>query len=151
MSANTNQPRQAKGVPTGGQWRATARPEGRVALADAAVVAARRRATWEKLDAEQYYTDQLDDPGRYEVGTDGKPDVLGSEPRRYVLIEEARHNGRFWVGTFETRAEAARYRDTTEASDDWYVLRLVDLDTGRQFHAEQTTRFLPDVGGAGQD
>lgn len=150
MSANTNQPRQPKGAPTGGQWRATARPEGRVALAAAATLAAHRRATWEKLDAEQYYTDQLDDPGRYEVGTDGKPDVLGPEPKRYVLIEEARHNGRFWVGTFETRAEAARYRDTTEASDNWYVLRLVDLDTGRQFHAEQTTRFIPDAGGAGE-
>ena len=35
MSANTpNQPRQPKGVPTGGQWRAQARPEGRVSLAE---------------------------------------------------------------------------------------------------------------------
>ena len=77
MSTNTNQPRQPRGVPTGGQWRATARPEGRVALADTVAVAARRRATWEKLDAEQYYTDQLDDPGCYEVGPNGKPDVRG--------------------------------------------------------------------------
>lgn len=29
MSAARNQPRQPKGVPTGGQWRATGRPEGR--------------------------------------------------------------------------------------------------------------------------
>jgi len=35
MSTNTNQPRQPKGVPVGGQWRATARPEGSVALAEA--------------------------------------------------------------------------------------------------------------------
>ena len=36
MSTNAhNQPRQPKGVPTGGQWRATARPEGKVALAPA--------------------------------------------------------------------------------------------------------------------
>lgn len=28
MSANANQPRQPRGVPTGGQWRATNRPEG---------------------------------------------------------------------------------------------------------------------------
>ena len=34
MSANTNQPRQPRGVPTGGQWKATNRPEGHVALAD---------------------------------------------------------------------------------------------------------------------
>ncbi|MGC8628444.1 MAG: hypothetical protein ACP5VR_13015 [Acidimicrobiales bacterium] len=33
MSTKTNQPRQPKGTPTGGQWRATARPEG-PALAD---------------------------------------------------------------------------------------------------------------------
>ena len=146
------QPRQPKGVPAGGQWRATARPEGTVALEDsAAAVAARRRANWEKLDSEQYYTDQLDDPGRHEVGPDGKRDVLGPEPKRYVLIEESRSVGRFWAGTFETRAEAARYRDTSEASDDWYVLHLVDLDTGRQFHAEQTTKFVPDVEAVGKD
>jgi hypothetical protein len=29
--------------------------------------------------------------------------------------------------------------------DDWYVLRLVDLDTGRQFYVEQTAKFFPDV------
>ena len=28
MSANANQPRQPKGVPTGGQWRGMPRPEG---------------------------------------------------------------------------------------------------------------------------
>ena len=31
-----SQPRQPKGVPTGGQWRATTRPEGKVALAEPA-------------------------------------------------------------------------------------------------------------------
>ena len=94
-----------------------------------------------------YYVDQLQDPERYETGPDGKRDVLGPEPKRYVMIEESRHDGRFWVETFETRTEAARYRETSEASDDWYVLHLVDLDTGRQFHAEQTTKFVPDVEG----
>ena len=34
MSTNTTQPRQPRGVPTGGQWRAMARPEGKVALAE---------------------------------------------------------------------------------------------------------------------
>ena len=36
MSTNTSQPRQPKGVPSGGQWRATTRPEGRACLAEPA-------------------------------------------------------------------------------------------------------------------
>lgn len=36
MSTDTNQPRQPKGVPTGGQWRPANRPEGSVSLADPA-------------------------------------------------------------------------------------------------------------------
>jgi hypothetical protein len=30
-------------------------------------------------------------------------------------------------------------------------LHLVDLDTARQFHAEQTTKFVPDVEAVGKD
>jgi len=45
MSTSTrNQPRQPKGVPVGGQWRATTRPEGSVTLAGA--VADRASTLW---------------------------------------------------------------------------------------------------------
>ena len=140
---STTQPRKPAGTPAGGQFVSMGHAEIEdIDLSSPAAVAARRRANWEKLDSEHYYTDQLDDPRCYEIGPDGKPDVLGPEPKRYVLIEESIHDGRFWIGTFETRAEAARYRDLEDNGNSWYVEKMIDLDTGREFRAEQTTRFI---------
>ena len=86
---STNQARKSAGTPEGGQWAPMAHAEIEdIDLSQSAAMAARRRATWEKLDAEQYYTDQLDGPQRYEIGPNGKRDILGPGPKRYVLIED---------------------------------------------------------------
>jgi hypothetical protein len=141
---STNQPRKPAGTPSGGQWAPAQHAEIEdIGLSSPAAIAARRRANWGKLDSEHYYTDQFDDPRCYEIGPDGKPYVLGPEPKRYVLIEESIHDGRFWIGTFGTRAEAARYRDTEDNGNGWYIEKMIDLDTGREFRSEQTTRFIP--------
>jgi hypothetical protein len=68
--------------------------------------------------------------------------VLGPEPKRYVLVEESKYDRRYWLSSFGTRADAASYHDTSEESGSWNVETLIDLDTGREFYAEQTTRFV---------
>lgn len=68
--------------------------------------------------------------------------MLGPEPKLYVLVEEFKYNERYWSSSFGTRADAASYHDTSEESG-WNVETLVDLDGGREFYAEQSTRFVP--------
>lgn len=138
------QPRKPAGTPVGGQFTPMDHAEIEdIDLSSTAAVAARRRENWKKLNSEYYYTDKLEYSGQYEVGPDGKPDVLGHEPKRYVLIEESVYTGKFWIGTFDDLEDASTYRDTEDNSNSWYVEKMIDLDTGREFRAERTTRFIP--------
>lgn len=118
-------------------------PEDVELTTQAQFIATRRRAHWDAIDEDGRYTNNLDDPSRYEIGTSGRRDVLGPAPERYVLIEQSRHRNSYWISTFATRAEAGIYRDTDEASDDWLVEQLIDLDTGRRYQARRMTKFAP--------
>ena len=76
---STNQPRKPAGIPSGGQWAPAQHAEIEdIDVSPPAATAACRRANWEKLDSEHYYTDQLDDARCHEIGPDGKPDERSS-------------------------------------------------------------------------
>lgn len=60
---------------------------------------------------------------------------------RYLLVEESRHDGTYWLTSHPSVAAAARYVDGQEHPEDWKTLGLYDLETRRKLDAQQTTRF----------
>ncbi len=47
-------------------------------------------AQWQRDALQVRDSDSLEDPRRFERGPDGALDVLGPEPKRYVLVEESK-------------------------------------------------------------
>jgi hypothetical protein len=71
------------------------------------------------------------------------PDDVGEgEPEhRFLLVERTHYDGLHYLTTHETPEDAADYHDGQEYPDDWSIVELIDLDTGRTFDAEPHTRF----------
>ena len=61
--------------------------------------------------------------------------------QRYVLVEESRYDGSYYVTSFETPFDAAEYHDIQEYPEDWIIETLIDTKTGDQYYAVQSTTW----------
>ena len=50
--------------------------------------------------------------------------------KRYLLVEQSRFDGTFYLTSHDSRDAAATYHDSQENPDDWPIHQLVDLKTG---------------------
>lgn len=73
-------------------------------------------------------------------------DVSSGEPEhRYLLVEQTHYDGGHYLTTHAAPEDAADYHDGQEYPDDWTIIELVDLDTGRTFDHAETTTFTPNA------
>ena len=77
------------------------------------------------------------------IYSDGEvnPDWELDRTCRYLLVERSRYDGSHWLSSHASMANAADYHDGQEYPEDWNIVGLYDLETGRKLDAHQVTRF----------
>ncbi|GEM_PF-4970208 len=145
---STNQPRQPRGVPTGGQWRATARPEGAVALTDTEddewedwdrreAAVAERIASYHPDCARRWASDSLQDAHqargqavslsrRTSMGTSllnlaSQRSMREAALAKLAAAEKHAGLGRTMVVEFRTDASVERMTSLAGGSDGWCI------------------------------
>jgi hypothetical protein len=75
------------------------------------------------------YRDQAHDGAREALAVDGSS--------RYVMVERNLRYGRgYWLSQFDSPDEAGAYHLGQEYREDWDLIKLVDLDTGKEWEPE---------------